>query len=88
MATRLLVGVILWVSLGLGGCEERGACREICVRVARCKAEARVGEPLLGERAPAPDKRCMKRCETKAKNFDICEAKQRTCKDLKHCLGQ
>ena len=84
---RHIAAILLW-GLGLGGCDDRGSCREICLRVARCKAEARVGEPLLGERDPAPDERCMKRCETKAKNFDICEAKQRTCADLEHCLGQ
>ncbi|RLB47572.1 MAG: hypothetical protein DRI90_26190 [Deltaproteobacteria bacterium] len=87
MWTRHIAWLLVVSALLLPSCNGEDSCRKTCIRVARCRMEARQGEPIPGERGPAPDARCMKRCETKAKNFDICEAKQRTCPELKRCLG-
>jgi Cys-rich protein (TIGR04453 family) len=87
MSARLVAPLLLFSALVLPSCQNEDPCRTICVRVARCRLEARQGDPIPGEKEPAPDARCMKRCKTKAKNFDICEAKQRTCRELKRCLG-
>jgi hypothetical protein len=68
-------------------CRERSTCEEVCLRVARCKAAAQDGEPIPGEPAPGPDARCMKRCTDEPEAFNACEAKNRTCKDLRSCYG-
>ena len=69
------------------GCRERSVCEQTCRRVARCKHEAREGAPILGERPPPADERCMKRCVDQPDAFQACEAKNRTCEELRNCYG-
>jgi hypothetical protein len=69
------------------GCGQRSECERACLRVARCKQEAREGAPILGERPPPADERCMKRCQEQPDVFQACEAKNRTCEELRNCYG-
>ena len=74
--------------LTVAGCSrDVGDCHTVCVRVARCRLEARQGKALPGERTPAPDARCMKRCGEGGESWDKCEGKHRTCAKLRGCLG-
>ncbi len=75
------------LALASSGCND-DACVAACKRVAQCKENKNLGsEPLPGERAPPADRRCMDRCKTKPQAWKQCESKQRTCRDLRGCLG-
>jgi hypothetical protein len=81
------VRAALWVVILCLGCHERSTCEEVCLRVARCRTTARDGEPIPGERDQPPDARCMKRCRDQPEEFNACEAKNRTCAELRSCYG-
>jgi Cys-rich protein (TIGR04453 family) len=71
----------------LGGCAEDDACAEACLRVARCRKEAREGEGILGERDLPPDATCMRRCRDHHDEWSQCEGSQHGCEGLRRCLG-
>lgn len=79
-----LVAFVASVAL-VFGCG-KGDCERACREVARCKAEARDGQPLLGEQAPPADAACMKRCAEASDRFAACEAKKKSCGDLLRCI--
>jgi len=89
VCVRDLIGLgLLLTLLPLAGCDrDHGTCETTCTRVARCRLLARQGKPIEGERKPAPDARCMKRCEEGSEAFNKCEGKHRTCAKLRGCLG-
>ncbi len=75
------------VALGLLGCQQKSECEEACLRVARCRQEARAGDKMLGERDLPPDARCMKRCQDQHDEWQKCEHTQRSCEALRNCYG-
>jgi Cys-rich protein (TIGR04453 family) len=84
-----LLGWLL-MALALVACDKGGKdaeCREACLRVARCRREARVGKPIPGERDMPPDERCMKRCVDEPEVWASCEAARRRCSELRTCYG-
>ena len=82
------MGVLIALPLALAGCKEDSECEKVCSRVSRCRQEARVGEPILGERKLPPDSRCMKRCQEDREHFETCELKMRSCESLRTCYGE
>ena len=82
---RYLVLLALWTLAA--GCKEESECEAACLRVARCRLEARQGEPMLGEKAPPADARCMKRCQDDHDAFASCELVKRSCESLRSCYG-
>ena len=81
-----LAGAML--GLGLAACQEvPDHCRAPCKRVAICKTEAVNGEPILGEKAPPPDKQCLAKCKNHPDDFAKCEGKMRLCSQLRNCRG-
>ena len=87
---RLLGGLVLVVVTLVAsslGCNEESDCRKVCLRVARCRQEARVGEKMLGERDLPPDARCMHRCENDRPTWEKCELAHRNCASLRGCYG-
>lgn len=87
VAVRCVAVLCVAVLCGVFACKERSECEEVCARVARCRAEARDGEPGLGDKPPPPDARCMKRCRDQHDEWSRCEAKNRTCEALRGCYG-
>jgi Cys-rich protein (TIGR04453 family) len=86
--TRLLPWLVLLLSLV--ACKKEGKdadCRATCLRVSRCRQEARVGKPILGEGELPPDARCMKRCVDEPEVWASCEASRRRCSELRDCYG-
>ena len=63
------------------------SCEKVCLRVTRCRQEARVGEKIFGERDLPPDARCMSRCVNKRADWEKCELAKRSCKQLRGCYG-
>ena len=84
----ILLGSSILASLApISGCNEDSECQTACLRVARCRLEARQGEPMLGEKALPADERCMKRCQNDRDAFDKCELVKRSCEALRSCYG-
>ncbi|MCA9623566.1 MAG: hypothetical protein KC731_31310 [Myxococcales bacterium] len=79
--------LLLLVVLALVGCKDASPCRATCLRVAACREQARQGEKMLGEKAPPPDPRCMKRCEEEPEVWASCEEKMKSCSELQSCYG-
>jgi hypothetical protein len=90
MGVIRLLGMALLVSTAFAACKKQGKdaeCREACLRVSRCRQEARVGKPILGEGELPPDARCMKRCVDEPDVWASCEASRRRCSELRACYG-
>ena len=77
---------LAWVLFVGLGCEERSDCERACRRVALCKQREIEGE-RIGEKAPPADEPCMQKCKSHPEEFAACEAKKRTCPELRGCHG-
>lgn len=85
---KLALGLGLATLLvALSACKEQSSCDKACRRVAMCKTLAIEGEPILGEKAPPPDKACMKKCQNHPDDFAKCEGRTRVCRELRNCRG-
>jgi Cys-rich protein (TIGR04453 family) len=88
-AVRLSVALMLalWV---LPACEGgvSDECRTPCLRVAKCRKRARVGDNFLGEKDNLrPDEKCMTRCKSKPEDWATCEKQAHSCEELRTCYG-